>query len=85
MFRQYKAHPWHGVSIGNLYPEIVTAFVEIVPTDTVKYEVSFCGSVAYHFADILEVVTYEMGYNFGHIQKAPLDGLIRHFRQMNYK
>ena len=37
MFRQYKAHPWHGVSIGNLYPEIVTAFVEIVPT--VKYEV----------------------------------------------
>ena len=39
MFRQYKAHPWHGVSIGNLYPEIVTAFVEIVPTDTVKYEV----------------------------------------------
>lgn len=39
MFRQYKAHPWHGVSIGNLYPEIVTAFIEIVPTDTVKYEV----------------------------------------------
>ncbi len=39
MFRQYKAHPWHGVSIGNLYPKIVTAFIEIVPTDTVKYEV----------------------------------------------
>jgi inorganic pyrophosphatase len=39
MFRQYKAHPWHGVSIGNRYPDIVTAFIEIVPTDTVKYEV----------------------------------------------
>jgi inorganic pyrophosphatase len=39
MFRQYKAHPWHGVSIGTAYPEIVTAFIEIVPTDTVKYEV----------------------------------------------
>jgi inorganic pyrophosphatase len=39
MFRQYKAHPWHGVSIGNAYPEIVTAYIEIVPTDTVKYEV----------------------------------------------
>lgn len=39
MFRQYKAHPWHGVSIGNQYPDIVTAFIEIVPSDTVKYEV----------------------------------------------
>lgn len=39
MFRQYKAHPWHGVSIGHQYPEIVTSFIEIVPRDTVKYEV----------------------------------------------
>ncbi|GHT59616.1 inorganic pyrophosphatase [Bacteroidia bacterium] len=39
MYRQYKAHPWHGVSIGNSYPEVLTAFIEIVPTDTVKYEV----------------------------------------------
>ncbi|MDR2056722.1 MAG: inorganic pyrophosphatase [Dysgonamonadaceae bacterium] len=39
MYRQYKAHPWHGVSIGNMYPEVVTAYIEIVPTDTVKYEV----------------------------------------------
>jgi len=35
----YKPHPWHGVSIGNEAPEIVTAFIEIVPTDTVKYEI----------------------------------------------
>ncbi|MDR1763370.1 MAG: inorganic pyrophosphatase [Dysgonamonadaceae bacterium] len=39
MYKQFKAHPWHGVSIGNMYPEVVTAFIEIVPTDTVKYEV----------------------------------------------
>jgi inorganic pyrophosphatase len=35
----FRAHPWHGISIGNQAPECVTAFVEIVPTDTVKYEV----------------------------------------------
>lgn len=35
----FKAHPWHGVSIGADAPEIVTAYIEIVPTDTVKYEV----------------------------------------------
>jgi inorganic pyrophosphatase len=34
----FKAHPWHGVAIGGRAPEIVTAYVEIVPTDTVKYE-----------------------------------------------
>lgn len=35
----YKPHPWHGISIGNEAPEIITTFIEIVPTDTVKYEV----------------------------------------------
>ena len=39
MSLMFKAHPWHGVSIGEKAPEIVTAYIEIVPTDTVKYEV----------------------------------------------
>lgn len=34
-----KSHPWHGVPIGADFPEIVTAYIEIVPTDTVKYEI----------------------------------------------
>jgi inorganic pyrophosphatase len=32
------SHPWHGIPIGDHAPERVTAFIEIVPTDTVKYE-----------------------------------------------
>lgn len=39
MYEKNKAHPWHGVSIGNKAPELVTAFIEIVPGDTVKYEI----------------------------------------------
>lgn len=35
----FKAHPWHGVSIGNDAPALVTSYIEIVPTDTVKYEI----------------------------------------------
>ena len=35
----FKAHPWHGIHIGEQMPELVTAFIEIVPTDTVKYEI----------------------------------------------
>jgi len=36
---RYKSHPWHGVEIGNNCPEVVTAYIEVVPSDTVKYEV----------------------------------------------
>lgn len=39
MSDSFKAHPWHGVEIGGQAPEIVTAFIEIVPGDTVKYEI----------------------------------------------
>ena len=35
----FKPHPWHGVSIGDEAPETVTVFIEVVPTDTVKYEI----------------------------------------------
>ncbi len=39
MFRTDKAHPWHGIPIGENAPGEVSVFIEIVPRDTVKYEV----------------------------------------------
>lgn len=36
---RYKSHPWHGVDIGDEAPKIITCYIEMVPTDTVKYEV----------------------------------------------
>src|SRR5687767_1333443 len=39
MLRINKAHPWHGIPIGDDAPDEVTVFIEIVPRDTVKYEV----------------------------------------------
>lgn len=39
MIPNFKAHPWHGISAGENAPEVVTVFVEIVPSDTIKYEV----------------------------------------------
>ncbi len=36
---RYASHPWHGVSIGDHAPDEVTVYVEVVPTDTVKYEI----------------------------------------------
>ncbi len=36
--RMFQAHPWHGVTPGPEAPETVNAYIEIVPTDAVKYE-----------------------------------------------
>lgn len=34
----FQAHPWHGVAPGVEVPGVVNAYIEIVPTDAVKYE-----------------------------------------------
>src|SRR3954471_3420079 len=34
----FKPHPWHGIALGAGAPEVVTVYLEIVPTDTLKYE-----------------------------------------------
>lgn len=36
---RHKSHPWHGIDIGNEAPDELTCFIEMVPTDTVKYEI----------------------------------------------
>jgi len=34
----FRAHPWHGVELGPEAPTTLTAYIEMVQTDTVKYE-----------------------------------------------
>ena len=36
---RYKSHPWHGIDIGPDAPKIITCVIEVVPTDTIKYEI----------------------------------------------
>ena len=36
---RYKSHPWHGIPIGEEAPDVVTTFIEVIPSDLVKYEV----------------------------------------------
>ena len=35
----FRPHPWHGIEPGPRFPELVMAYIEIVPTDGVKYEI----------------------------------------------
>lgn len=39
MIPTFKAHPWHGISAGKDAPNVVNVFIEIVPKDTIKYEI----------------------------------------------
>jgi inorganic pyrophosphatase len=34
----FRAHPWHGIDLGDRAPEVVPVFVEMLPTDSIKYE-----------------------------------------------
>jgi inorganic pyrophosphatase len=34
----FRAHPWHGVKLGEKGSDVVTCYIEITPADTVKYE-----------------------------------------------
>lgn len=38
MHYSFKSHPWHGVSAMTHDPDAYNAYIELVPTDTVKYE-----------------------------------------------
>lgn len=39
MKKLFKAHPWHGIDPGKNIPNEFVAFIEIIPSDTVKYEI----------------------------------------------
>ena len=38
-FNRWRPHPWHGLPLGSNPPEVVNAYIEITPFDSMKYEV----------------------------------------------
>ena len=38
-FYRWRPHPWHGLDIGDKAPDVVNAYIEMTPFDSVKYEV----------------------------------------------
>lgn len=36
---RYQSHPWHGINIGDNAPHEVMSFIEMTPSDSVKYEI----------------------------------------------
>ncbi len=38
-FYRWRPHPWHGLDVGENFPDVVNAYIEMTPFDAVKYEV----------------------------------------------
>jgi inorganic pyrophosphatase len=38
-FYRWRPHPWHGLDAGDDAPNVVNAYIEITPFDTIKYEI----------------------------------------------
>lgn len=74
---RYKSHPWHGVDIGKQAPEIITCFIEVVPTDTVKYEV--CKSTGFLRIDRPQKYSNVVPALYGFIPKTYSGDLVAEF------
>lgn len=51
----------------------------VMQYDYLNYKVSFAGSVAYHFKDILIEVATDLNIEIGLIEQSPMEGLIKYY------
>jgi inorganic pyrophosphatase len=76
----YKPHPWHGIPIGEKAPDIVTAYIEMVPEDTVKYEIDKL--TGYRKVDRPQKFSNIVPALYGFIPQTLCDEKIREYAEM---
>ncbi len=81
MYRTNKAHPWHGIEVGEKAPAEVMVFVEIVPRDTVKYEVD--KETGYLIIDRPQQYSNVVPANYGFIPQTYCGENIAHLASKN--
>lgn len=76
----------HEPSVYNL---VFDSFTDFLVRNVMQYDlyqeqpISFTGSIAYHFKDVLEVVMIELGLTLGTVVQSPLEGLVAFHRSNN--
>jgi inorganic pyrophosphatase len=74
---KYTAHPWHGIAIGEHYPEVINSFIEIIPQDAIKYEVD--KESGYIIVDRPQKFSNHMPCLYGFVPQTYCDTLIAEF------
>lgn len=77
MSKRFTSHPWHGIEIGEKQPELVNAFIEIVPSDAIKYEIDKASG--YIMVDRPQKLSNHMPCLYGFIPQTYCDTLVAEF------
>lgn len=75
--KRFVSHPWHGINIGENQPDSVNAFIEIVPSDAIKYEIE--KESGYIMIDRPQVYSNYMPCMYGFIPQTYCDTQVAEF------
>jgi len=76
----FKPHPWHGIPIGENCPNSVTAYIEMVPADTVKYEID--KETGYRKVDRPQKFSNYLPALYGFVPQTYCDERIREYAEL---
>jgi len=77
MSKRFVSHPWHGIEMGEKAPEVVNAYIEIIPADVIKYEVD--KPSGHIFVDRPQKLSNAMPCLYGFIPKTYCDKKVAAF------
>ena len=78
---EHQSHPFIKELVKGCFKAFIEAFVlRFERTETMK--VSFVGSVAFHFQDLLKESLAEYGLVMGEVMPSPAEGLIRYYQSL---
>ena len=75
-----QAHPFIHALVERCFQSFIEAFV-LRFEDCKSMKVSFVGSIAFHFQDILKETLSDNGLTLGSVLQAPAEGLVRYYLQ----
>lgn len=76
----FKPHPWHGIPVGDACPQTVTAYIEMVPSDTVKYEID--KETGYRKVDRPQKFSNYLPALYGFVPQTYCDERVREFAEI---
>ena len=78
-----QSHPYIKGLVKGCFKAFIEAFI-LRYKDGKSLKISFIGSVAFHFQDLLKESLMEYGLSLGEIMQAPAEGLIRYYQSVKY-
>ena len=76
-----QMHPYLKGLVKGCFKDFIEAFI-LRYENCKSLKISFIGSVAFHFQDILKESIMEYGLTLGEIMQAPAEGLIRYYQSL---